>query len=128
MTRWVTDDLAGRLRERDGDAAEGGKWHVLKLPILNSHGESLWPEMYPVEEIEDMRNGMGESAFQALYMQEPVDAIERMFSDPKFSEPPARYGPLRIWTLHLAVPIFPRSPRGVSIRMMIKTMMKSFYI
>jgi hypothetical protein len=63
MTRWVTDDLAGRLIERDGLDTQGGKWHLLKMPILDEHGESLWPEMYSLQEIQGIRETLGEKIF-----------------------------------------------------------------
>lgn len=88
MTRWVTDDLCGRLIEHEGLIEDGGKWDRLKLPILDAHGKSLWPERYSEDEIQKIREAVGEKIFQALYMQEPVDAVERLFSDPKFGEAP----------------------------------------
>lgn len=88
MTRWVTDDLAGRLIEQDGLYSEGGKWDVVKLPILDAEGKSLWPDVYTENEIQSIRESVGESAFQALYMQEPIDAVDRLFSDPNFKEAP----------------------------------------
>lgn len=89
MTRWVTDDLAGRLLEQDGCDTEGGKWHVVKLPILNARGEPLWNEVYSMSEINSIRESVGEAVFQALYMQEPIDAVDRLFNNPQFEEGPA---------------------------------------
>lgn len=88
MTRWVTDDLCGRLIEHEGLAESGGVWHRLSMPIMDAHGKSLWPERYSEDEIQSIRDSVGEKIFQALYMQEPVDAVERLFADPKFGEGP----------------------------------------
>ncbi|MCB1202593.1 MAG: terminase, partial [Leptospiraceae bacterium] len=87
QTRWATDDLCGRLLEREGTIDSGGIWDVLKLPaILN--GEALWPEKFPLDDLLEIRNLMGEKMFQALYQQEPMDITERIFADPQFGEPP----------------------------------------
>lgn len=87
MTRWVTDDLAGRLILQEGLVSEGGKWDILSLPILDAKGRSLWPEAYSLAEIQDIRESVGEKIFQALYQQTPVDLIDRIFTDPVFREP-----------------------------------------
>ena len=34
MTRWRTDDLAGRILDSEGRVEEGGRWRVLHLPAL----------------------------------------------------------------------------------------------
>lgn len=34
MTRWHTDDLAGRLLEKEGRLEDGGRWKVVHLPAL----------------------------------------------------------------------------------------------
>lgn len=88
MTRWVSDDLAGRLIEQDGLDTHGGKWHLVKLPVLLENGESLWPEMYSLKEIQGIREAVGEKIFSALYQQEPVDTAFRLFGDPIFGEVP----------------------------------------
>lgn len=88
MTRWVTNDLAGRLITQEGLLSEGGKWDILILPMIDSLGNPLWPEAYSLEEIQDIRESVGEKIFQALYQQTPVDLIDRIFSDPIFREAP----------------------------------------
>lgn len=88
MTRWVTYDLAGRILEHEKTIDEGGKWEHLNLPLLDAHGKSLWPEMYDDAEIADIRETVGEKIFQALYQQNPIDTIDRIFTDPQFDEPP----------------------------------------
>lgn len=88
MTRWASNDLAGRLVLQEGLLSDGGKWDVLSLPILGADGKSLWPEAYPMPEIQDIRESVGEKIFQALYQQTPVDLIDRIFADPIFREAP----------------------------------------
>ncbi len=88
MTRWVTGDLAGRLIKREGLISEGGKWDVLVLPMLDTAGNPLWPEAYDMDEIQDIRQSVGEKIFQALYQQTPVDLIDKIFDEPIFRDAP----------------------------------------
>jgi predicted phage terminase large subunit-like protein len=88
MTRWVTNDLAGRIIAEQGLRENGGVWDVLKFPALNAAGEALWPQRYNKDMLYEIRASIGEKLFSALYQQEPVDMIERLFSDPRFEEPP----------------------------------------
>jgi len=73
MTRWHTDDLAGRVLESGGD-----RWERVRLPFLaevsddrRRVGEALWPEMFPVEHVEELREE-SEYIFQCLYQQNPI--------------------------------------------------------
>lgn len=67
MTRWHDDDLAGwLLREH---AHEG--WTVVDLPAVTDGG-ALWPEAYPMEQLEKIRRAIGERDWNALYMQRPA--------------------------------------------------------
>lgn len=81
-TRWDEDDLIGWLLSEH--AQEG--WQVVNLPAIaeecdplgRASGEALWPERYPLEELEKRRIN-DPIGFQALYQQRPVGAGARMF-------------------------------------------------
>ena len=88
MTRWVSMALVGRLILNEGLITEGGKWDMLSLPILDASGKSLWPEAYSLDEIQDIRESVGEKIFQALYQQTPVDLIDKIFDDPVYRDVP----------------------------------------
>jgi predicted phage terminase large subunit-like protein len=83
MTRWHTDDLAGRLIEQGG-------WKVLRLPALaeagdamgRAPGEALWPDWEDREAIEAKRAMLGERQFAALFQQAPLRAGGQVF-DPR---------------------------------------------
>ena len=72
MTRWHTDDLAGRLIEQGG-------WRVLRLPALaegrdalgRAEGEALWPEWESREELVAKRDMLGDRQFAASFQQAP---------------------------------------------------------
>ncbi len=82
-TRWMTHDLTARILELEPE-----NWEVVKLPAINLKGEALWQERFPVKELLKIRKSLGESLFQAIYQQEPVDITERLFEEPRFCEPP----------------------------------------
>lgn len=71
QTRWHEDDLSGRILENEGRVEEGGEWTVLELPAILKNGDALWPEWYPLEALERIRNAVGPRDFSALYQQQP---------------------------------------------------------
>lgn len=66
QTRWHEDDLAGRLLEHDA-----GQWEVLDLPAISRDGEALWPEWYPLETLQRIKDTIGPREWSALYQQQP---------------------------------------------------------
>lgn len=69
QTRWHEDDLIGRLKEKE---LEGGdEWVWLDLPALRDE-KALWPEKYPVESLERIRDNIGSRDWSALYQQQPA--------------------------------------------------------
>ena len=90
QTRWHEDDLAGRLLEQERD-----QWEVLELPALGSNYEALWPEWYPVEALERIRDTIGPREWSALYQQRPQPDEGTFFKREWFKEwdklPQVRY-------------------------------------
>lgn len=80
QTRWHLDDLAGRLLTAEKQGGE--KWTVLSLPALaekqdqlgRKEGEALWPEEYPKERLETIRDQPSTTPrrWAALYQQKPI--------------------------------------------------------
>lgn len=77
QTRWHTDDLAGRLLEREGD-----KWEVVSIPAIcevehdggwsKRHvGEALWEERHSRERLLEVQQ-RSPRTFAALYQQHPT--------------------------------------------------------
>lgn len=90
MTRWNTDDLAGRLLE---DARNGGEqWEEIRLPAIAEEndplgrnvGEALWEERFPLQELEIIKRTLGTIMFNALYQQSPTDNDTGMFKNKNF--------------------------------------------
>jgi len=83
MTRWHSDDLAGRLLAQQ--AGGGDQWEVVTLPAIAEAddilkrpiGEPLWPEWYGIEVLQQIRRVLtindGPRAWAALYQQKPVE-------------------------------------------------------
>ncbi|WP_113671207.1 phage terminase large subunit [Vallitalea guaymasensis] len=68
MTRWASDDLAGRLLKKFPD-----RCYELKMPVLNKDGEPLCRQILSKEAIADKKDGIDNDIFHANYMQEPID-------------------------------------------------------
>lgn len=69
-TRWHDDDLTGRLEEQ---ALKGGEaFEELHMPAINSEGEALWPERWPVKDLEATKKGTTERVWAAQYVGKPI--------------------------------------------------------
>lgn len=71
MTRWHTEDLAGRLH------AQGG-WESVVLKGVQDDGTALCPELHPLEQLEEARRN-NVTSFEALYQQKPLDLAGGFF-------------------------------------------------
>lgn len=90
MTRWHSDDLAGRLIQ---EMADGGEhWEVVSLPALaedndplgRAEGDALCPERYDEEALNRIKNKLGAYSFAALYQQRPVPIEGALFKRDSF--------------------------------------------
>jgi predicted phage terminase large subunit-like protein len=77
-TRWHLDDLIGRLCALES----GEKWDVVELPAIDSNGQALWPEQYPIERLNVIRKTLHEYAFAAQYQQRPKMRGSSVFHEP----------------------------------------------
>ncbi len=71
LTRWATDDLAGRVMEKFPKQC-----HELKIPALTEdspQGRSTCEDLYPTEDLQNKRETLDEEIWGANYMQVPVD-------------------------------------------------------
>jgi len=95
QTRWHEDDLAGwLLREHASE-----NWDVLSLPAIAEQderfrhvGEALWPERFPLSQLERIRVAIGGRAWASLYQQRPAAAGGMIFKRDwwqLFATPPA---------------------------------------
>jgi predicted phage terminase large subunit-like protein len=68
MTRWATDDLAGKIIAGFPDQT-----YVLEMPVLDANNNPLCEEILSLEGIRDKEKGIDDDIFQANYMQKPID-------------------------------------------------------
>jgi len=77
-TRWVVNDLIGRLKEQDKERM----WTIIRMPALAEQGdvlnrqigEALWPQRYPREKLLKIKQVIGDFMFNGLYQQDPKEA------------------------------------------------------
>jgi predicted phage terminase large subunit-like protein len=89
-TRWHEDDLTGEILKKSAKG-EVEHYELISLPALcedpnaqveielgRKYGEALWPEMYPLSKLADIKGGMTSEGildeWEALYQQRPKPA------------------------------------------------------
>ena len=89
-TRWHEDDLTGEVLKKS-ERGEIEPFELISLPAIcedpeleiekllgRNYGEALWPEMYPVDKLVEVRGGMSADGamdeWNALYQQHPRPA------------------------------------------------------
>lgn len=82
QTRWHEDDLAGRLLNDNANE----NWVVISLPAIaevdesfRRAGEPLWPEKFPLLDLQRIRHTIGSAAWASLYQQRPSAAEGAIF-------------------------------------------------
>lgn len=80
MTRWDTDDLAGRILKQEND------WEVITLQAIKERnivndpraiGEALWPDRHSLERLLNIKE-TSPFTFNSLYQQEPKASREAL--------------------------------------------------
>ena len=71
QTRWSKRDLTGQVLKASAQR-EGDEWEVIEFPAILPSGKPLWPEFWPLEELEALRNELPNSKWQAQYQQSPT--------------------------------------------------------
>lgn len=79
LTRWATDDLAGRVMDKFPDQC-----YELKIPALTEDspaGISTCEDLYPTEDLQQKRATLDEEIWGANYMQVPVDKKGSLYGE-----------------------------------------------
>jgi len=71
MTRWSKRDLTAQVLKAAA-LRDGEEWEVIDFPAIMPSGNPLWPEFWPLEELEVLRNELPHSKWMAQYMQDPT--------------------------------------------------------
>jgi predicted phage terminase large subunit-like protein len=79
MTRWSQIDLTGQLISHQMKNPDADQWEIVELPaIMYEHTpeeKSLWPEQWPLEQLQAKRAGMDPRFWQSQYMQNPTSEV-----------------------------------------------------
>lgn len=70
-TRWGVKDPIGRALQWAQNNPLSPQWHEVRFPAILPSGKSLWPEQWPIEQLESKRESMYPQFWAAQYMQEP---------------------------------------------------------
>ena len=88
--RMHDEDLSGYLIERQN--FDGDKWEIVNLPAIDTDGEALWPEAYPLPALERIKANTLPRFWSALFQQNPQPDEGTYFRRDWFAE---RWGPQR---------------------------------
>ena len=76
MTRWSKLDLTGQIVNQMIKNEDVDDWEVVEFPAIlqNKNGEEvpLWPEFWPLEELQSRRAALDVRYWNAQYLQNPV--------------------------------------------------------
>ena len=86
QTRWHEDDLAGRILN-EMYQEDGEQWEIISIPAIaepndvlgRQVGDPLWPERFPINELNKIKTTLGSYWFAALYQQRPAPAEGGLF-------------------------------------------------
>lgn len=71
-TRWGKRDLIGRLLDYAAKNPGADQWEYIEFPAIMPSGKSLWPEYWPIEELEKIKATIAPHLWNAQYMQNPT--------------------------------------------------------
>ena len=77
-TRWHEDDLTGRLIAAQD--AGGEQWRHLHMPAIDAEGNALWPERWPLADLERIQAAVGSRVFEAQYQGRPAPDAGNVFN------------------------------------------------
>ena len=72
MTRWHKRDLTGQIIKSSVQREGVDEWEVIEFPAIMPSGAPLWPEFWPMKELESLRNELPAPKWSAQYQQNPT--------------------------------------------------------
>lgn len=82
MTRWSSEDLAGKLLEKRGEQV-----HQITYKAVQDDGSMLCEEILSYDDYMDITKEMGKEIAEANYQQEPIDGEDRLYTKFKTYNP-----------------------------------------
>ena len=71
-TRWSERDLIGRVIHDSMERGKPDEWDVIEFPAIMPSGNSLWPEFWPLDQLEALKEELSPSKWNAQYQQQPT--------------------------------------------------------
>jgi len=71
MTRWSKKDLTGQILKSSVQRS-GEEWEVIEFPAILPSGNPLWPEFWPLQELEVLKKELPNAKWMAQYQQNPT--------------------------------------------------------
>lgn len=72
MTRWSTRDLTGQIIKSATQREGADEWEVIELPAVMPSGDPLWPEFWPIDQLDSLKAELPVSKWSAQYQQDPT--------------------------------------------------------
>ncbi len=72
MTRWSKKDLCGQILKAASERDGADEWEVIEFPAIMPSGNPLWPEFWPLEELEKIKAELPVAKWNAQYQQNPT--------------------------------------------------------
>ena len=72
MTRWSVRDLTGSIMKSATQRDGADEWEVIELPAIMPSGDPLWPEFWPLDQLEALKAELPVSKWSAQYQQDPT--------------------------------------------------------
>ena len=72
MTRWSTRDLTGKIIKSVTQKEGVDDWEVIELPAIMPSGDPLWPEFWPLDQLESLKAELPVAKWSAQYQQDPT--------------------------------------------------------
>ena len=72
MTRWSKKDLTGSIIKASIERGGADEWEVIEFPAIMPSGNPVWPEFWPIEQLEALKAELPISKWSAQYQQDPT--------------------------------------------------------
>jgi len=72
MTRWSVRDLTGQIMKSATQREGADEWEVIEFPAIMPSGDPLWPEFWPLDQLEALKAELPISKWSAQYQQDPT--------------------------------------------------------
>ena len=72
MTRWSKRDLTGQVIKSSIERGGSDEWEVIELPAILPSGSPLWPQFWPIDQLDALKAELPLSKWSAQYQQDPT--------------------------------------------------------